>query len=383
VALPSVLIGLYLLLLTLLSGVARLPGHSSRLTRFDVVVPAHDEESAIGAAVASLSQVDWPADRFRVLVVADNCADATAERARTAGAVVLERSDLMRRGKGYALEAAFQSSRDQGWATAVVVVDADSVVSPGLLEAFATRIERGAGAVQAHYAVLNAQASWRTRLMAIALASFHRVRSRARERLRWSCGLRGNGWCVTHEVLLQVPYRAFSLAEDLEFGIELGIAGQRVHYADEAYVAAEMVSGAEAAASQRQRWEHGRLHLLRSKTAMLLQAAGHADRRFCLDLVVDLLVPPLSYVALAASALVIIGALGSSWLPFQNVLVWSGFACALAVVLYVLRGWQLSGVGLRGLLDLGRAPVFVLWKTLLMLRPHSATRWIRTKREQP
>jgi hypothetical protein len=53
----------------------------------------------------------------------------------------------------------------------------------------------------------------------------------------------------------------------------------------------------------------------------------------------------------------------------------------MCLLLYVLRGWQLSGVGLRGLVDLARAPFFVLWKMLLMLRAHEPAGWVRTKRE--
>ncbi|UUZ49852.1 hypothetical protein LP420_06825 [Massilia sp. B-10] len=41
----------------------------------------------------------------RLLVVADNCSDDTANQARSLGADVLERTDLVRRGKGYALDA--------------------------------------------------------------------------------------------------------------------------------------------------------------------------------------------------------------------------------------------------------------------------------------
>ena len=47
----------------------------------------------------------------------------------------------------------------------------------------------------------------------------------------------------------------------------------------------------------------------------------------------------------------------------------------------MLRGWHLSGVGLRGLLDLLRAPFFVIWKLLSMLRAHNSAEWVRTKRE--
>jgi len=381
-ALPATAVSLYLLILTLLSRAPSAPLRSSRRLRFDVVVPAHNEAAVIEGVVASLRKLDWPADGFRVLVVADNCTDSTAALARAAGAEVLERHDTGRRGKGYALDFAFQASRARGWAYAVVVVDADTEVLANLLEAFAARIENGAAAIQAHYGVLNSQASWRTRLMAIAMASFHRVRSRARERLQLSTGIRGNGWCITHRLLRQVPYRAFSLTEDIEYGIDLGLAGYRVHYADEAHVAAMMVSGERAASTQRQRWEDGRLQLIRSRTLPLLRAAMGPRGGVCLDLAIDLLVLPLSYVAINVAALIVLASVALLWEPFMQMWLWLGLGCGMSLLLYVLRGWQLSGVGMRGLVDLLRAPFFVLWKVLLMLRARRSAEWVRTKREQ-
>lgn len=383
VALPAAAASLYLLAMTLLS--ARTPAalRSSRRLRFDIIVPAHNEAAGIQDVIANLRKLDWPADGFRILVVADNCTDATAALARAAGAEVLERHDSTLRGKGYALDLAFQASQASGWAYAVVVIDADSEVSPNLLEAFSSRIESGAKAIQAHYGVLNARVSWRTRLMTIAMAAFHVLRSRARERLQLSCGIRGNGWCITHRLLSQVPYRAFSLAEDIEYGIDLGLAGYRVHYAGEAHVNAEMVSGEQAARSQRQRWEHGRLHLIRSKTLPLLRAAIAGGSVVCLDLLVDLFVLPLSYVALNVAALILFAAIAVLWLPELEVWLTLGIACGLSLLLYVLRGWQLSGIGLIGLADLLRAPFFVLWKVLLMIRTPRSGLWVRTRRENP
>ena len=380
-ALPAAAASLYLLVFTLLSPALPPTLRSSRRLRFDVIVPAHDEAAVIEAAVASLRKLDWPAESFRILVVADNCSDATAALARAAGADVIERFDTTLRGKGYALALAFQHSQARKWADAVVVVDADTQVSANLLEAFSARIETGAKAVQAHYGVSNPHASWRTRLMTIAMASFHRVRSRARERLQLSSGLRGNGWCVTQRLLRQVPYRAYSLAEDIEYGIDLGLAGYRVHYADEAQVSGMMVSGEEASRTQRQRWEDGRMQLIRSRALPLLKAATGPDGGVCLDLALDLLVLPLSYVAANVALLIMLASLGTLAAPSLEPWLWLGLACAASIGLYVLRGWSLSGVGLRGLVDLLRAPFFVLWKLLSMLRPHNSAEWVRTKRE--
>jgi cellulose synthase/poly-beta-1,6-N-acetylglucosamine synthase-like glycosyltransferase len=379
-AVPAVAACAYLLGLTLLSAALPLPAPSRRQLCFDVIIPAHNEESVIARVIGSLKRLDWPPDRYQVIVVADNCTDATAAIAGQAGAQVLQRHDTERRGKGYALDYAFNASVGRAWADAVVVIDADAEVSPNLLEAFARRIEQGEQAVQAHYGVSNPAASWRTRLLTIAKAAFHIVRSRARERLKVSCGIRGNGWAVTHDLLARVPYRAFSLTEDLEYGIELGLAGCRVAYADEAHSDAEMVSTEKDSRQQRRRWEQGRFQLIRSRTLPLLRQAVRGRSGICLDLALDLMILPLSYVALNVALLVGLAIIGMANGQFQSWLL-VGLACVAALALHILRGWQLSGAGARGLLDLGRAPFFLLWKILVLLGRRAPREWVRTKRE--
>jgi cellulose synthase/poly-beta-1,6-N-acetylglucosamine synthase-like glycosyltransferase len=379
-AVPAVISCAYLLVLTLFSRKPRTPALPlARRWRLDLIVPAHNEQALIERVVRNLLQLERTAADFRVVVVADNCSDATAELARAAGAHVLERSDEQRRGKGYALEFAFERSRAESWADAVVVIDADSEVSRNLLTACAARLDEGAHAVQVYYGVLDPHASWRTRLMCIAFAAFHKVRSRAREHFGLSCGLRGNGWCVTHDVLQRVPYRAYSLAEDIEYGNELGLAAERVHYADEAQVLAEMVNDAGSAGTQRKRWEHGRFQLILGATGPLLRAAMRQRSRVCFDLAMDLIVLPLAYVVLNVALLGAVAGIGLLW-GLDTRWLWLASACMACLALYVLRGWQLSGMGLQGLIDLARAPFFVLWKVLLMLQPRDSA-WVRTRRK--
>jgi len=48
--------------------------------------------------------------------------------------------------------------------------------------------------------------------------------------------------------------------------------------------------------------------------------------------------------------------------------LWVGIGCAVSLLLYTMRGWQLSGSGLRGLMDLARVPFFLVWKIAVMAR---------------
>ena len=156
--------------------------------------------------------------------------------------------------------------------------------------------------------------------------------------------------------------------------------GVRIAYADEAWCDGEMVSGGTNAQSQRRRWEEGRVDILARRTLPLLKRAVSTPSLVCLDLAIDLLVLPLSYVALNAVALTAAG-----WLLVppgsNNVWLWLGPLCCAALALYVLRGWQVSNTGVRGLLDLLRAPFFLLWKLVVMFRKRRTSEWVRTNRE--
>jgi cellulose synthase/poly-beta-1,6-N-acetylglucosamine synthase-like glycosyltransferase len=359
---------------------SNMPGASS--TRFDIIVPAHNEETGIEETVRSLRALDYPADLFRILVIADNCTDRTAELARGAGAIVVERFDAVKRGKGYALSLAYEKSLTEGFADAVVVVDADTVVTPNLLSAFSRRFEEGAQAVQAEYAVAVGTESWRSRLMVIAFTLFHAVRSSARERLGLSAGLRGNGMAFAVDLLRRIPSRAYSIVEDVEYGCEIGLNGVRVVYAEDAVVMSEMPTTGGAARSQRERWEGGRMRLVREYVPKLIARGLREGSGVKLDLAADLLVPPLATLGLAN----VLG-LGLSGLlyVFGNagpalVVLWT--VSLLALVAYVARGAVMARVGPRVILDLAWAPVYAVWKLTLLFRRRKTSRseWVRTQR---
>ncbi len=383
--LPSLAASFYLFALAALA--RKSTGHRVRTATptFAVLVPAHNEERGIAETIESLKTLVYPTDRFQIIVIADNCSDKTASLARASGARVLERIDLSQRGKGFALKYAFDTLSAEGVFDAYAIIDADTSVSPNLLDAFALELEHGAHAVQAHYTVRNPQVSWRTRLMTLALTLFHGVRSLGRERLQLSVGLRGNGMCFSKELVRVVPHAAFSIVEDLEYGIQIGLQGYRVHNAANACVYGDMVANERDSRSQRQRWEAGRRAIAREYGPRLI-AEGLRKRSLLLfDLGIDVLLPPLASLV----AYVCLGSLISlSLIVFfgQGLWLFAPFGLAtFGIVFYVLSGVVHSGLGARALLDLLWAPPYIVWKLAIRALGLGApgAEWVRTNREKP
>ncbi len=376
---PTIVGATYLALLAVAARRIVSPAADHSLT-FTIIVPAHDEVIGIASTIRSVLAVDYPRDRFRVLVVADNCTDDTALVARSVGATVTERRSESERGKGYALAHAYRLVLEDGWSDAVVVVDADTVVSPNLLGAIGARLAAGAECAQAEYGVRNTEDGWRTRLMALALTLHHSLRSLGRERLRLSCGLHGNGMAFRCTLLDRIPHRSTALVEDIEYGLTLGVRGVRAAYVPEATVLGEMPVDEAASRTQRDRWERGRRQLVRRWTVPLLRAGVRRGGGIALDLAADLLIPPLvSFVAfivagnVAALALWRFGRsdplLPGLWLLSLGLLV-----------VYIARGCSLSPAGWRVVRDLVWVPVYAAWKLSLRFRGGRDATWIRTAR---
>ncbi|MEP6914591.1 MAG: glycosyltransferase family 2 protein [Acidobacteriota bacterium] len=383
-ALPVLAMALYLALLAVMARPRHSPGSVPQRLRFEVVIPAHNEELGIARTVRSVLALDYPRDLLRVVVIADNCDDRTTEFAASAGAEVLIRDVPDVRGKGHALTYGFEHSLHRAFADAVVVIDADTVVSANLLNAFSARFEAGAEALQAHYGVRNPESSWRTRLMHLAFTAFHTVRSLARERLGVSCGLRGNGMAFTTAVLRRVPHRAFSIVEDLEYGIALGLAGIRVHYVPEATALGDMCDGEKQSRPQRDRWEKGRARVAKAYVQSLLIEGFRRRDPVLLDLAMDLLVPPLGQVGVVAAAgtAACVGALALGWTLQIAPWLWAGSLAGLAI--YAGRSVILSKTGIRGALDLLWVPIYLGWKLVLPLTTRRAPtgEWVRTPRDE-
>jgi hypothetical protein len=365
--------------LLLLAGAAArpvraVPEAQNRRT-FRVVIPAHNEALVLEPVLRRLLQLDYPRAQVEVVVVADNCT---------------ERTSATERGKGHALAFAFDALRGERF-DAYVVLDADTLVEADLLTAFNRYLAAGHRVIQAHYDVLNPWDSHRTALMYVALSIFNYVRPLGRRALGLSTGLKGNGMCFAKPVIDQHPWKAYSLAEDIEYTTTLLQHGERIVFAPEARVSAQMPIARAQATSQRVRWEAGRLQLAR-RDSLRLAAQGVARLDVQLfDWAMDLLIPPLAALTMAVAGGALVAVAAAAWIATPPAMLLAGawIAVAAGLALFVglaMRAGRLPAAAYRAML---KAPRYVLWKLWVYLRmaarpaPQSWVRTHRTRMQEP
>lgn len=353
-------------------------GHETPLC-FAVLIPAHNEEGVVAAAVRSIAATTYPSDRRSIFVVADNCGDATAAEARAAGASVYERQDEQHRAKGFALRWLLDQLEAEGQRfDAYLVVDADSCLSPTFLERMAETLASGAAAAQGQYRVANDDGAWTAGLRAVAFALFNHLRPLGRSAFGWSAGLKGNGMCFSRDVIERFGWGSHSLAEDAEYHALLVAHGVRVTYVPDAVVSSEMPTTLRQARSQQARWERGRLDLIRICAAPLLRSFVRERNMAALDAALEIALPPLSLVLGATLGCLVVAA-ALHWAP--------GLGLALALLgllgLHVVIGATLADLSRRAYLSLLCAPLYIGWKCWVYIAAFAGRGsgpWVRTER---
>jgi hypothetical protein len=368
-------------LAALLPAVERPRARTARRPRVTVMIPAHDEANQIEATVRALAAD--PAGQPSILVVADNCRDATADLAREAGAAVIERHDAAHVGKGFAISFGLKHLQADP-PDVVAIVDADCRVSAGGISTLAELAMSTRRPVQAEYLfIAPPDAGALARVSALAILMRNQVRPRGLGRLGLPCHLTGSGMAFPWDVLRAAPDAGAHLVEDLVIGIELSLLGHPPLSCPDVQITSDLPHGGKASLAQRRRWEHGQLQALTTYGPRLV-GAGIARRRPALvGLGLDLMVPPLALlISVQGAALAVALAAGVLGLVSPRPAIVSG-AGLMAIGAAVAAGWHGFGRKTLSLRHLFFVPIYLLWKVpvYLMLAVRGRQKqWQRTAR---
>lgn len=345
---------------------------SSFQPKIVVIVPAYNEAQGITKTLKSLQACPDP---FTLVVVADNCTDQTEQLAAACKAKVLRRQDSTHRGKHFALQFAFNYLLQEEF-DIFLIIDADSIVGPNLIEEVIRSFKGNVQAVQVKYALKHPYHSYRNRLLNIAFCAFNYLRPRGRQYWGLSAGVLGNGFALTKQTLLTVPFQEQSVVEDAAYHIRLVKAGYRVIFTEKTAVYAEMPSSKQGFTTQRTRWEGGRIRLLFTEFFPLLKGILKGNFRL-IEPLLDLLLLPLGY-----HTVLLILMLFLPLFPLAKILVGIGL---IAVILHTFTAILLSRGGWRDYVALLYTPIYMIQKLGIICKVFRGAlnnEWRRTPRDK-
>ena len=347
--------------------------------RCAVLVPAHNEEIGIAQTLNALSSELRQGDR--IVVIADNCTDRTAEVARQAGVEAIERSDSERRGKGYALAFGLNHLESDP-PEVVILIDADTRTLPGAIDELVRTAAATNQPVQGVFTDAARQAGPREQWSAFALTFKNLVRPLGLHRLGLPCLLTGSGMAFPWQVIRKVELGTGNIVEDMQLGIDLAIAGHPPRFCPDARFESDDAPSIDAAAKPPNAlgaW--ARVHAAHPSSPAFFTGLIQFRPRL-MALALELCVPPLSLLFVIHAFLLIVCVTswqfaGLSWLPAM-ILTCGGILAVVAI----LTSWLIFGRRLLSPKILCMLPIYVLWKVPIYLKLITAPqkKWVRTDR---
>jgi cellulose synthase/poly-beta-1,6-N-acetylglucosamine synthase-like glycosyltransferase len=347
------------------------------------VIPAHNEEQGISNTLKSCKDFDYPDEKYKVFVIADNCTDRTAEIARQNGAICFERFDEGKKGKGYALEWGFKKILPFGY-DAVVVLDADCYLDNQSLRVFDYYVKKGEKVLQVNDSASNPDKSSMSYVVAVGNLIENRLFYAPKSNLGLAVLLRGTGMVFRSEVLEQHPWQTHSIVEDIEYTLELIKKGLKVRFLNEVKVLSEFPVKKDQLQVQRRRWA-GNISFNKSKALRLIWEGLVNGRVMLIDTGWTLLVLSRPLVLLELFVAIILSFLSAWLLPgsFSKGLLIVSLAILLTQGIYFGIGIVLLGINFKRIGLLLKSPATIMRLIVISLMGTIRFKkeiWIRTPR---
>ena len=306
------------------------------LPSFSVILPVKNESKVVGRILEAVSGLNYPVDRFELVIVDDGSVDGTVEICREFAAshnnVKLLQRDVSR-GKANALNHGLANSCGE----LVAIFDADNVPANDVLVRAAEHFrDPKVAAVQGRIHSINARENMLTQFIAYEDAVWCEAFLRGKEALGLFVHLRGCCEFIRRGVLESLGgFDETTLAEDIEISTRFIEQGHRIKYAADLRAWQESPDNLRGFLKQRTRWYRGHMEVA-LKYGRLMK---HLNRR-TVDAELTLSLP---FIAIASFFLFTFASWGVfAALPLNNVLmICMVFSASATYILALLAGLAL------------------------------------------
>lgn len=229
--------------------------------RFAVVISARNERDVIGQLIDTIKTQNYPSELIDTFVIADNCTDDTAEVSRNAGAIVYERNNMEKVGKGYALDWMFdiikREHSDKNY-DAYIIFDADNLLDKNYIAEMNKTFSNGYRIITSYRNSKNFGGNWISAGYSLWFLREAKFLNNARMQLNTSCAISGTGFLVSAEIIEKNGgWIHHLLTEDIEFTVDSVIHGEKIGYCAGAVLYDEQPTLFKQSYNQRLRWAKG------------------------------------------------------------------------------------------------------------------------------
>jgi cellulose synthase/poly-beta-1,6-N-acetylglucosamine synthase-like glycosyltransferase len=219
--------------------------------RIAVLVPAYREDGIILSTANNLLGLDYPADRYRVYIIADSFQKETVEQLGRLPLTVLEVS-FEKSTKTKSLNEAF--ARIEASYDIALICDADNMLASNFLNKINVAFARGARALQGRRVAKNLDTSFAI-LDACSEAINNHIFRKGAYALGLSSSVIGSGMSFEFDTIKKI-LSEISAVGGFDKILQLSVVerGIRIHYLEDALVFDEKVDSSHAFEQQRKRW---------------------------------------------------------------------------------------------------------------------------------
>ncbi|WP_124068119.1 glycosyltransferase [Clostridium sp. E02] len=304
-----------------------------------IMVPAHNESIVIKKTMNALLKLDYPKDKYEIIVINDNSTDDSANVLKDIqynnpiAKIIIINTDHVVGGKGKSNALNIALSVASG--TVIAIYDADNTPEQQALKILVENLmsDDKLGAVIGKFRTRNKYASLLTRFVNIETLAYQCMSQAGRFFFFKLCTIPGTNYVIRRELIDRMGgWDVNALAEDTEISFRLYRMGYYIKFIPHAVTWEQEPQMLKQWFKQRTRWVKGNLYVLKSN---FKYAFDPAAGRMRLDVIYYALVYLLMFTSLVFSDLIfILGVLGFCYVTLGG---FSSLLWEMAILLFVLN----------------------------------------------
>lgn len=303
-----------------------------------IMVPAHNEGIVIVKTVEALLRLDYPHDRYEIIVINDNSSDnsatllATIQHKHPQRALTIINTDAITGGKGKsnALNLGFKQAQGE----LLAIYDADNTPEKNALRYLVAELthDPSLGAVVGKFRTRNRNASLLTRFINIETLSFQWMAQAGRWQLFKLCTIPGTNFILRRSIIEAIGgWDEKALAEDTEISFRIYTMGYRIKFQPKAVTWEQEPQTISVWFRQRTRWVKGNVYVILKNLPLLIDPKA---RKIRFDLLYFLAIYFLLLTSLVVSDTILI--LNIFGYIHTTLAGFSGLLWLLAIVLFIV-----------------------------------------------